>query len=91
MQILLNKEVVAAEIMELARLKISAMLRVPIEAVHARWEHKEGKAPTPAFDVDQSQVKDMKEDDIRQAMGATWRWLKDSLKERLEGLAQHRG
>ena len=90
MPILLNKERVAAEVMELARIKIAVMLKVPIEEVAARWEHKDGKM-VPAFDVDPAKIKDMSEDAIRQSMGAVWRWLKDSLAERLADLEQTRG
>lgn len=90
MPILLNKERVAGEIMELARFKISALLKVPLEEVTARWEYKDGKT-VPAFDVDPAKIKDMSEDAIKQSMGAVWRWLRDSLSERLVGLEQTRG
>jgi hypothetical protein len=81
---------VAAEVMELARIKISLALKVPIEIVKARWQQEDGKM-VPAFDVDMNQVKNMDEDQIRQSMGAIWRWLKDSLSERLDGLRHQRG
>ena len=90
MPILLNKERVAVEAMELARIKISVMLKVPIEEVLSRWEHKDGRM-VPAFDVDPAKIKGMDEDTIKQSMGAVWRWLKDSLSERLSGLEQQRG
>jgi hypothetical protein len=89
--LLLNKEGVAAEIMELARIKIATLLRVPIETVNARWEANEGRPPTPAFDVDIGQSKDLSEDKVRQSIGGVWRWLKDDLSERLKGLEQRRG
>jgi hypothetical protein len=89
MPILLNRERVFSEIMELARIKISSLLKVPIEEVEVKWEHKDGKM-IPSFSVDPTKIKNMSEDAIKQAMGAVWRWLKDSLSERLGGLEKTR-
>lgn len=98
--LLLNRESVAAEIMELARIKIATQLRVPIDIVVARWEHEEGHPPKPAFEFDMNkatsalsrqELPPLKEDDVRQSMGAIWRWMKDSLVQRLEGIKHRRG
>jgi hypothetical protein len=87
--LLLNREGVAAEVLELARVRIMGLLKVPDPAVKARWELKDDKA-TPAFDVDLAYVEEMSEDEIREAMGYAWRWVKGALHERLEGLEQRR-
>lgn len=97
--LLLNKERVAAEVMELARIKISTALNVPIKAVDAKWERSEGKL-VPSFGVDTSKIQDPKKrqavhdadpDETKRTLGAIWRWLKDSLNERLLGLGDVRG
>lgn len=90
MPILLNKEIVANEVMELARLKIAAALKIPPKIVDAEWKIEGGLA-TPSFTVDLNRVEGMTEDTVRQTLGATWRWLKGTLSERMEGLKQRRG
>ena len=72
-------------------MKIAMALKVPIDLVGARWEVHKEKGLLPSFDVNLDHVKDMDEAAIKQAMGAVWRWLRDSLDERFRGLAQHRG
>lgn len=89
--LLLNRESVAAEIMELARIKIATLLHVPIDIVGARWGHEEGKPPSLAFEVDMNKITGMNADQVRQSMGAVHRWLKGSLAERLEGVKRRRG
>lgn len=88
--ILLNREGVTTEILELARGRIMAILDVPSPAVTAKWEIEDGRA-TPSFDVDLAYVEKISEDEIRQAMRDSWHWIKDALNERLAGLGQRRG
>ena len=103
MPILLNKEQVAAEIIELARIKVAIMLNLPVSVVNAQWGLKDG-VPVPEFGIDIKAPEvvaeiarkkelgiPMGEQEIVTSLGAVWRWLKTTLSERLVGLQQRRG
>jgi len=86
--LLLNNEGVVLEVTELARLKISKALSVSPGKVMARWKLNDGKM-VPEFSV--ADADGMDKDIVRTTIGAVWRWLKDSLAERIQGLKQVRG
>ena len=90
MIVLLNKERVVYEVVELARLKMAGIMRVPSSAVEAKIELKGGLL-SPTFAIDREQAKGLKSEQMRDVMSTVYTNLKAELKSRLNGLEERRG
>jgi len=86
---LLNKPYVVWECVELARLHMCEVLRVPPSAIIACLELSHAKL-SPEFQVDAEQCKGVSPDQIREVMGDVYGQVKDELKTRLYGLDRTR-
>jgi len=90
MIVLLNKERVIYEVVELARLKMAGIMRVEPRAVTAKIELKSG-ALSPSFSVNPLAAKGLKPEQMREVMARVYNNLKVELRSRLEGLEERRG
>jgi hypothetical protein len=82
---LLNRERVLLEVVELARLKIAALLKLPGPAVSARIELKAGRL-SPVFEVASDMARGLSEVDVREAIASVREGTRAELTTRLEGL-----
>ncbi len=87
--VLVNRELVLAEIMELATLKISGILKVPLGKVKVYFEQDEGKM-FPCVDIDPSDVAGLKPTEVREVIGTIYERLKLDMRVRLNGLRMKR-
>lgn len=91
MLMLLNRQLVAAEILTLARLKIASILIIPESAVIAQWVPGVGNMYQVEFGVNQRAAEGVDAESIRDVIGTVWgQELKPVLKMRLDGLDQLR-
>jgi hypothetical protein len=86
---LLNRERVLLEVVELARLKIAGVLRVPAEAVSAHLERKDDKA-SPVFDISMDEAKGLTQDMVREVIASVYAETSMELANRLAGLSETR-
>ncbi len=89
--ILVNRELVLAEIMELATLKVSGILKVPLDrvGVHFEIDEDEGKM-FPCIDIHQEDVAGLDPATVRQVVGTIYERLKLDMTQRLNGLRYRR-
>ncbi len=88
--LLLNREVVVSEILELAALKISGILKVEPSKVKCTATVEDGKL-VPTFEIDQWAAAGIKEGAIQEVMGAVYSRLKIDLTLRMRALGRKRG
>jgi hypothetical protein len=86
---LLNREQVVWEIVELSRLHMCEVLRVPTAAIEAKVELANEKL-SPEFLVDADQCKGVTKEQIREVMGDIYAECKAELDVRLYGLTKTR-
>lgn len=86
---LLNKEYVVWEVVELARLHMCEVLRVPTSAIEAKLELANAKL-SPEFLVDAEQCKGVTKEQIRDVMGEIYAECKEELQVRLYGVNKTR-
>ncbi len=85
----LNPEYVVWEVVELARLQMCEVLRVPTSAMEAKLELAAEKL-SPEFMVDANVCKGVSTDDIRFVMEEIYKQCKEELEVRLDGVKQTR-
>lgn len=87
--LLLNKQVVVAEILELAALKISGILKVPPETVTYSVE-AEGDKLVPKFEVDKYAAEGVSERDIKEVVASVYDRVKIDLNVRMRAVGKTR-
>lgn len=87
--LLLNKEVVITEIMELAALKISGILKVKPDAVTASLELEDGKL-VPKFEVSRFETDGLSSRDVEEVMATVYHQLKIDLALRIRAMRNRR-
>ena len=86
---LLTRETVIIECIELARMKIAGVLKVPLESVTAKVSVRKGRV-SPEFQVGMGDAVGVTEDQIREVVGSVYRWVKAEMGQRMEGLRYYR-
>lgn len=86
---LINRERVLLEVVELARLKIAALLDLPAQAVAARMELEAGKV-SPVFEVASGHARERSEGHIRDVVASVYARTMEEYAARLEGLEMTR-
>ncbi len=89
MIVVLNRDVVLMEAVELARLKIAQALSCDPRLIDARIDLKDGK-PAPTFGVPQEVVTDLPEADVREVLSSVYWGVRRELSERMEFLGTTR-
>lgn len=90
MLILINKQRVMAEAMELSRMKVAGILKVPMEAVHAQWERNATGGVVPNIAVEFPETPEITESMVRNVIKTVYQNLKIEMAERLDGLKTQR-
>ncbi len=86
---LLNPEYVVWEVVELARLQICEVLKVPTEKVEAKIDLADGKL-SPEFLIDADDVEGVTPDEIREVMRNIYADCKEEMESRLAGISKRR-
>lgn len=86
---LLNPEYVVWEVVELARLQICEVLKVPTSKVEATIDLADGRM-SPEFLVDADDVDGVTLDEIREVMRHVYADCKEEMESRLEGVTKRR-
>lgn len=86
---LLNKEYVVWEVVELARLHMCEVLKVPTSAIEAKVELANEKL-SPEFNVDVDQCHGVSVDDVREVMGEVYKECREEMEVRLYGVGKTR-
>lgn len=86
---LINHERVIYEILELARLKISGILKVPPDAIRVSVEVEDGKL-CPNVEIDPSQVEGVTPVQVRSVISTIYDRLKIDLRVRLTAMKRKR-
>ena len=84
-----NKERVLSEILELARLRISAQLEIPVAAIGVKLQ-LEGDSVKPAFSVAVNDIPDIEPEQLQSTMSEVWRGLRGELIKRLASVEVRR-
>ena len=91
MIVVLNEDRVLAEIMELTQIKIAMILKVPREAVTAKWRRVGATGLSPELGVMEDAAEGVSREDITAVIKNVWRGSKLIMNERLSGLKERRG
>jgi hypothetical protein len=86
---LLNRERVLVEVVELARLKIAGLLRVPASSVTARLDLKDGKV-SPVFEVETKEALGIPQAAVQEVIASIYAETMTEFAARMEGLRMTR-
>jgi hypothetical protein len=90
MLVLINKQRVMAEALELSRMKIAGILRIPLMSIQAQWETNTSGQVVPNFIVEFPETPGITKSQVRQVIKSVYDNLRNELRERLTGLKSQR-
>ena len=90
MLVLLNKERVLVEMLEWAHLRLANILKVPIQAIDAKWELNDDDDIVPTFKVDAEQCEGLDTQTIGEVIENVAHQMKVELRGRMIGLQMYR-
>lgn len=90
MLVLINKQTVMTEVLELSRLRIANVLRIPLISVQAQWETNTSGQVVPNFIVEFPDTPDITKSQVREVIKTVYQNCKAELRERLDGLKDQR-